>query len=272
MSTEPNGFETPKTNWQAADVPTPTDFNRIEGNSQAIEEGSRTVDQTKSPSGLTGSLRQFLDWIPNRIKTILGTTNWYDSPPVTLTVTKNHIDNKSNPHNVTASQVGAATLAQLAAKVDKPSSATSGNIAVFDGGPGKIKDGGKKVADIPTLASGSYYSKPDRMVDKDTPLSISIPIGLAAKKGRLILQATGAGLYGIAFFNTVINEAMALDISSRTPTVKHRGNNSVVFESATGLCVRDVYISGNNLVLYITHGDNGSSRVTEVRIYWEVEK
>ena len=188
MSTAPNGFQTPKTNWQAADVPTPTDFNRVEGNLQAIEEGSRTVDQTQSPSGFAGSLRQFLDWISNRIKAILGTTNWYDSPPVTLTGAKNHIDNKSNPHgvtaaqvgaetptgaqekvnthanlknnphSVTAAQVGAATPTQLAAKVDKPTSATSGNIAVFDGGAGKVKDGGAKVTDFltSTCATGTY--------------------------------------------------------------------------------------------------------------------
>lgn len=174
MSTAPNGFQTPKTNWQAADVPTPTDFNRIEGNLQAIEEGSRTVDQTQSPSGLAGSLRQFLDWISNRIKAILGTTNWYDSPPVTLTVAKNHIDNKSNPHSVTAAQVGAATSSHVGAtgtahgvattsvagfmsasdktalgnKVDKPASAVSGNIAVFDGGAGKLKDGGKPTYEV----------------------------------------------------------------------------------------------------------------------------
>ena len=141
-------WQTPKTNWQANDALTPTVFNRIEGNLQAIEEGSRTVDQTQSPSGLTGSLRQFLDWIPNRIKAILGTTNWYDSPLVTLAGAKNHIDNENNPHSVTAAQVGAATPAQLAAKVDKPSSATSGNIAVFDGGAGKIKDGGKQITDF----------------------------------------------------------------------------------------------------------------------------
>ncbi len=31
-------WQTPKTNWQAADVPTPTDFNQIEGNIQYLKE------------------------------------------------------------------------------------------------------------------------------------------------------------------------------------------------------------------------------------------
>lgn len=42
----------------------------------------------------------------------------------------------------------------LSNKVDKPSSATSGNIAVFDGGAGKIKDGGKTIQQV----SAPYYA------------------------------------------------------------------------------------------------------------------
>lgn len=37
MGTAPNGYNTPKTNWAAGDVPTASDFNRIEGNIQAIQ-------------------------------------------------------------------------------------------------------------------------------------------------------------------------------------------------------------------------------------------
>lgn len=84
MSSAPSGWQNPKTNWNSADVPLPTDFNRIEGNIQAIELGSRTVDQSLAPSGNVGNLRQILSWFANRIKAILGTTNWYDAPPYTL--------------------------------------------------------------------------------------------------------------------------------------------------------------------------------------------
>lgn len=47
---------------------------------------------------------------------------------------------------------------KLAAKVDKPSSATSGNIAVFDGGAGKLKDGGASIATLITasIVVGTY--------------------------------------------------------------------------------------------------------------------
>ncbi|WCK53828.1 tail fiber domain-containing protein [Aneurinibacillus sp. Ricciae_BoGa-3] len=74
--------------------------------------GERTADPAQAPSGLTGTLTNWLSWFTNRIKAILGTTNWYDAPPTTLTAANNHINNTSNPHNVTPAQIGAATAAQ----------------------------------------------------------------------------------------------------------------------------------------------------------------
>ena len=85
MSTAPQGWQNPKTNWQAADVVNPSDFNRIEGNIQAIESGSRTLAPSQAPSGNSGPLRQVLDWFANRIRAITGASNWYDTPPATLT-------------------------------------------------------------------------------------------------------------------------------------------------------------------------------------------
>jgi hypothetical protein len=84
MSTAPNGYQEPKTNWQAADVVQPVDANRIEGNINAIEQGERTVDPAQAPTGVAGNLRQFLDWFANRLKAITGKTNWYDAPDITL--------------------------------------------------------------------------------------------------------------------------------------------------------------------------------------------
>lgn len=100
MSNPPSGYNTPKTNWQSADVVLPTDLNRIEGNINAIETGSRTIDPAQSPSGNSGSLRQWLDWFPNMIKKITGKTNWYDTPDTTLAAAKTHINATSNVHGV----------------------------------------------------------------------------------------------------------------------------------------------------------------------------
>jgi len=56
----------------------------MEGNPLAIETGDRTLDPAQAPSSNTGTLRQILSWFANRIKAIMGTTNWWDAPPVTL--------------------------------------------------------------------------------------------------------------------------------------------------------------------------------------------
>ena len=113
MSTQPSGWQAPRTSWQSADVPGAADFSRIESNTNAIEAGARTLDPALAPTSNTGTLRQILSWIANRIKAIMGTTTWYSAPPVTLSAAKGHIDNKQNPHGVTAAQVGAATTTAL---------------------------------------------------------------------------------------------------------------------------------------------------------------
>ena len=110
MSTAPSGFQTPKNNWQPADVVQASDLNRIEGNISAIEQGARTLDQAQAPSGNEGSLRQILSWLANRIRAITGTTNWHDSPPTTLTAAKQHIDATGAVHGATT----AATANTLA--------------------------------------------------------------------------------------------------------------------------------------------------------------
>jgi hypothetical protein len=92
MSTEPEGWAAPKTDWIPDDTVGHSDLNRWEGNSGAIETGERTLDPAQAPSSNKGSLRQILDWLANRIKAITGATNWYDAPATTLAAAKSHID------------------------------------------------------------------------------------------------------------------------------------------------------------------------------------
>jgi len=65
-------------------------------------------------------------------------------------------DIQDKPSLVTSSDLSNG----LAAKVDKPASAVSGNIAVFDGGPGKLKDGGEKLSDFANINNVSTWVKP----------------------------------------------------------------------------------------------------------------
>ena len=103
MSTAPQGWQNPRTNWQAADIVHPSELNRIEGNIPAIESGSRTLDPSQAPSGNTGSLRQILSWFANRIRAITGAANWYNAPATTLAAAKSHIDATSGIHRATSS-------------------------------------------------------------------------------------------------------------------------------------------------------------------------
>lgn len=98
MGTAPTGYQAPKTNWAAGNVPAASDFNRIEGNIYAVEEGNRTIDPAQAPNGVNGTLRQFLDWFANRIKAITGKANWYDAPSKTLEDLNTHI-NAAAPHS-----------------------------------------------------------------------------------------------------------------------------------------------------------------------------
>ena len=73
--------------------------------------GNRTVDANiVGTASNTSSLTNLLSWLVRHIKSILGTTNWFDSPPTNLTTVSSHLSNTSNPHGVTASQLGLGTI------------------------------------------------------------------------------------------------------------------------------------------------------------------
>ncbi|AVX21586.1 hypothetical protein SAMN02745885_01665 [Carboxydocella sporoproducens DSM 16521] len=150
MGSAPNNYQNPKTDWAAGNIPTASDFNRIEGNILAVEENARTIDPAQAPTGNSGSLRQFLDWLANRVRAITGKANWYDNPDITLAslaahksrhatggpdqltpadigaasqaALDAHANRTDNPHNVTAAQIGASNILAQLQTVDGPGS------------------------------------------------------------------------------------------------------------------------------------------------------
>jgi hypothetical protein len=73
--------------------------------------GNRTVDQgTGTSYANTGSLTQILSWIVKRIREILGTTNWSDAVPITLSALANHASRHAagGPDALTPEAIGAA--------------------------------------------------------------------------------------------------------------------------------------------------------------------
>ncbi len=125
MSTAPNGWQAPKTDWATTDAVGTADLNRMESNPDAIENGSRTVDPTQAPAGNAGTLRQLLDWFANRFQAITGAANWWTAPATTLAGAKAHADSTAVGVHGSASAATANTLihrdANGRAKVAAPS-------------------------------------------------------------------------------------------------------------------------------------------------------
>ena len=135
MSSNPSGWATPKKNWSSADIVSSTDLNRVEGNIDALDNGARTLDPAQAPTGNSGSLRQILSWLANRIRAITGMANWYDAPPTTLTAAKSHID-AAAPHSghetPTGAQAKVDAHANLTAAHSATSTATANRIIIRD--------------------------------------------------------------------------------------------------------------------------------------------
>ncbi|MBC7340879.1 MAG: hypothetical protein H5U02_00235 [Clostridia bacterium] len=157
MGTAPTGYQTPKTNWAAGNIPTAQDFNRIEGNVQAVEEGSRTIDPTQAPTSNIGTLRQLLDWFANRIKAITGKTNWYDAPDLTLADLKAHKSRHATngPDPLTPGDIGAIQNAgatpSIMADIDanKPAAGVAGRIYIATDTKKIYRDDGTAWAQLP---------------------------------------------------------------------------------------------------------------------------
>lgn len=142
--------------------------------------GNRTADPTLNPGGLTGSLTQWLSWITNRFRSINGTSNWYDAPPVTLAAAAAHQANTSNPHAVTAAQVGAPTTAGTGANGTWNISVTgSATAAPWSGITGK-----------PTTVAG--YGITDK--EKSAITVVTANMTLVANSATYILSGSGMTL------------------------------------------------------------------------------
>lgn len=80
--------------------------------------GNRTVDDTLPTPASTGTLTQLLSWMGGRLKAITGEAGWTVGPATDLSAAAAHAANTSNPHGVTASQVGLGNVLNVA-QVDK---------------------------------------------------------------------------------------------------------------------------------------------------------
>ena len=110
------------------------------------------ADPTQAPSGNSGRLFQWVSWLTNRIKAITGGTNWYDAPTISLAQANNlissHTADINNPHDVTASQVGAVPTDRT---VNGHALSANVTVTASDVGLGNVTN----VAQMP-LAGGTF--------------------------------------------------------------------------------------------------------------------
>jgi len=189
--TAPTGYTAPKQDWTAGvDNPTDTHFNRIELNVKAIEENSRTIDPTVAPGGLTGSLRNFLDYFSYMIKAITGKAAWYTAPAITLEATKTHVDNTTTAHgiNTIVTELSDDTTPVLGGNLDRNNKTIHGTL--YDNG----NSGAAKTVNWSTQGNTQKIN-----ISEASTLTFTAPPAPAA----LLLQVTYGGNYAITWPATV---------------------------------------------------------------------
>lgn len=168
----------------------------------------------------------------------------------------------------------------LAAKVDKAVSATSGNIAVFDGGAQKIGDGGAKVTDFFPLnrvrGSATYTDN----ITSQAELTKSIALGGTYNRGfAYITSGTDGG--GIVCFDTNSNNTKAFSVkaSGSVPYLKIRFKsevNDLIYGDSlkynSYIEVRQVYIAnaGKSLRIVFRNSNTNYDKNLNHTIRWEV--
>lgn len=147
-------WQTPKTNWGAADVPLPDDFNRIEGNVQELQNTKETPAgaQAKANSAeanaknyagnLVGSLSSLATTAKNNIVAAINEVyNWLNSIASTLT---NHLSTDAS-----TSQKGHVQLSTS-------TSSTSTTLAATASAVRAVREMIPSLAGYARVATGSY--------------------------------------------------------------------------------------------------------------------
>lgn len=166
--------------------------------------GNRTPDASQVPATPgTGKVGQIVSWLANRIKDIMGGTNWWDAPATTLATANTHI-NTAAPHS------GHALASALTAHTGLTTTAHGGLVAS---------------SDVVTVAAANKILK----LDANSKLPASIT-GDAATVGGLpastieatartnntelrteVLTADPAGATGRIYFNSTTKKLRAWD-------------------------------------------------------------
>lgn len=97
--------------WEGTDLVKREEFNE---NFNTLDAALKpTADPSQVPNGNVGKIAQWMSWLTNRIQVIVGKTNWWDAPDITLVDAKSHVD-ATAPHSGHETPAGAQAKADAA--------------------------------------------------------------------------------------------------------------------------------------------------------------
>lgn len=208
-----------------------------------------TADPTQMPSGLSGKLSQWVSWIANRIKAITGTTNWYDAPPTTLTATSSHIANTSNPHNVTAVQIGA---------ISTSAEGTANGVATLDANKNVLLSQLGNIPVATTTTKGLVKASASITVASDGTMSATASsVGAQPALGYTPVNKSGdamAGALNVPTLNGTNPSGAGLDIQTDGSMDVWIDRQHGGFQYKTS--EKNLYVNGNKVW---TAGNDGAS-------------
>lgn len=180
--------------------------------------GSRTADDTQTPTSLTGTVTQWLGWIANRIKAITGKPNWFDAPAMTLEAISTRLSqlgslSNQNSNNVTITggsingvAIGAETASTLRGTTLKLTSTANSLDGAAPGTSGALQLAGGLSA-VGNMVAGGYI----------------------AAKGNLYVDATGSSPTAPKIFGVV-------NMGEGTAAAFQFGSTANQLFSGNGLC------------------------------------
>lgn len=221
--------------------------------------GTRTLDPSQTATSNAGNLTALLSAIAGRVRAIMGTTNWYDRPPVSLQATQSHIAAQTNPHATTAAQVGAIPASGGSVN-DAYIGARTGNIALS---PSAQSNNGVELTTWlgwiinrirAITGTTNWYDAPATTLAGAAShhANTGNPHGTtAAQVGAPTTSGVGAtGTWGISISGTAASAATTADATTATRLATARTINGVSFDGSANITVPMIKaINRNTLVL-----------------------
>jgi len=275
-------WQTPKTNWQAADVVSKDDFNRIEGNAQHLKdtkadktEFNLHVNNKSNPHAVTATQ---VGAAPSSHSHAAGDLPSASTSAKGIVQLSTSTSSTSTTLAATASAVGTVNN-NLSNKVDKPSSATSGNIAVFDGGAGKVKDGGRSISDI-VITSYGEWEDTTTVLNPNATYTKDIPTGIQGKIALVTCRIQNSIWGGFVLCDSVAAHSTYYGGTSKNPSnffVYYRGHMNYLVEGTketrevfgSYIELTDCYINGTNIRLIFTNKSVDSNTI-KAYITWNI--